>query len=448
MQARGVLRPIVALTTAATLASGFAGSESFPLSLDQQATEAAMAPLVPEGLNSMGAARGTKLNIAFIVASALDSTGQPARSGEFTDLGEVAATYTGPNATFKSTLVKATNGVLGYEAKSYGPYVLTLLAREVDCGQASGEVAIDGRVRNGILPYELTDVRDQVQQAAAKDGYDEQAFTDTIVLFDSSNCGVSASMGEGTIVVTHDNIYSVLHEIGHAKRLGHGNTLDCGDNQPENGIIIDDDHSCEPEKPYGDNFTVMGSAKYIQDKPFNGYEMAILGALQPQEIQEVRASGTFELLDLSAADSGVRLLKIPRKGPSISGASEFYWVELSEDSPGTDQHNCASFPGGRQCPNLPKGVPYLQSVKIYVAPEFNESEVPQNVPLDSWLMDLRDDPASSVSYPDDSGAVMTGALLRDEVSGVTIRLSRLERDRATIQVEMASSITTPLVAAG
>jgi hypothetical protein len=129
----------------------------------------------------------------------------------------------------------------------------------------------------------------------------------------------------------------IAHELGHTFNLGHANTI----KRPQAGFLPPVNDETLPaqdqnlyEIEYGDSFSMM-SANSLQW--LNAAHLALLGWLDPSEIQEVKSNDTFRIYPLETTGK-LRALKIPRAIKSPTDANdpslknlEYLWVEYRQN---------------------------------------------------------------------------------------------------------------------
>lgn len=109
----------------------------------------------------------------------------------------------------------------------------------------------------------------------------------------------------------------VTHELGHNMGVHHASALNCGSQSlAASGCT----HTSTPQLEYGDLFNVMGNRVAHMSAPHKEY----IGWLNPNQVQEVKSSGTFTLEPMGSQSTGLKAIKIPR------GNGDFLYVEYRQ----------------------------------------------------------------------------------------------------------------------
>jgi hypothetical protein len=105
------------------------------------------------------------------------------------------------------------------------------------------------------------------------------------------------------------------HELGHNLGLAHANFLACFDNSDHQVTI---GGNCRSDD-YNDWYSTMGAAGPSDHALLDADRLRQLGWLASGESQTVVAVGTYTLVPVYSASAGVRLLRIARATPAITG---------------------------------------------------------------------------------------------------------------------------------
>jgi hypothetical protein len=186
--------------------------------------------------------------------------------------------------------------------------------------------------------------RDLADQQSSSEHYDGTVFDWRLEVCQPDVSG-QASQG-GDVHVFDANTGPIEHEAGgHFLGLGHSDSQRVlADGAPKEIL----DYSRAVAHEYGDLSTALGTVGVDRDI-YNGFHLAGLGVLKPEQIEEVTTSGVYELDALleEIKGDGTKLLRIPADGHwlqrQIEGgwreegdtaeykdeSQEFYYIELS-----------------------------------------------------------------------------------------------------------------------
>ena len=155
---------------------------------------------------------------------------------------------------------------------------------------------------------------------AAADGYTQSNYFATVYLFPSSACGYAGSTVGPKIYINSNNlsVHNIAHELGHALRMLHANSLVCRD---ANGTQVPMSNNCIPNI-YGDTVGgIMGAGTH----QLNNYNRGTLGLLSPLSTQTVTESGDYVLTPIEY-QGGVSSLRIP----TVQGS--YYYLQFRQPS--------------------------------------------------------------------------------------------------------------------
>ncbi len=226
----------------------------------------------------------------------------------------------------RSEVFTAANSVSAfYQEESYGEISLTGKLRSD--GDVFGWYGISAPT--GGCPY--TEWKEKAEQAATGAGVDLSGYQDVIYEFPyQSSCswlGI-ASLG-GSWAMINGDIYGLglrgqvtAHELGHNLGLRHAGSWTCS----SGGVRVQISDECTIAE-YGDPFDTMGNIAYRHN---NGWSLAKLGVLGPENVETVEASGTYTLHSALHPTTEPTVLRVPRvRGPDGTVAS-WYYLEIRQ----------------------------------------------------------------------------------------------------------------------
>lgn len=121
-------------------------------------------------------------------------------------------------------------------------------------------------------------------------------------------------------------ISTICHEFGHGLKLQHAGTLRCDDGKK----TLDSDSNCEYLST-SDSDDVMAYVSPAHE--LNAPHRAALGWLDPGQVQDVAANGTYTISPLEYRDSNVKALRIQK-----ADTSEYYYLSYRIRNPPFDSY--------------------------------------------------------------------------------------------------------------
>lgn len=164
--------------------------------------------------------------------------------------------------------------------------------------------------------------RSEIAAAVRAKGFDPAAYQHlTYIIPDASGCSWQgqAAVGGSWAFVEDGGLTTVAHELGHNLGFPHAASRRC----TLNGTYVMVSDSCTTST-YGDLFDVMGRS--ANERHYNGRSLAQRGWIDPTQVQDVTASGTYALVPVATTGAGTRLLRVRRSDGKI------YFLELRRPS--------------------------------------------------------------------------------------------------------------------
>lgn len=257
------------------------------------------------------------------------------------------------------------------------------------------------------------DIGDAAKLAANNAGANLAAYSRHVYMFPPNmSCGWS---GVGTVGGTLSEAWIngapalkvVAHEVGHNFGLQHSHSSDCDATALGPNCTIFE---------YGDVADTMGN---VTASHFNAFQKERLGWLnsgaQPP-IATVAASGLFSLGAYEAATAATKALKVLKSTDAATGANTWYYIEYRQ-AIGFDSGLATLYAS-----NLVNGV------LIRIATEGDRSS--------SYLLDMTPNTVPTFDHGD--AALVPGQAFSDSAAGVTIVVTAIDANQATVSVTLGA----------
>lgn len=225
----------------------------------------------------------------------------------------------------RSRVFTASNSVNAfYEEESYGQISLTGKLRAD--GDVFGPFNLSGSEAG--CPFGTWD--DEADQAATDAGIDLTGYQHIVYIspFESAcQWGGIAAVG-GSRVNINGNSFgeaptaTIAHELGHNLGLEHAGSWTC----TNGGVRVQISDTCTISE-YGDPFDPMGTGF----RHNNGWNLAKLGILGPENIKTVTTSGTYSMRSALAPTTEPTVLRVPRtRAVNNNSVSSWYYLEIRQ----------------------------------------------------------------------------------------------------------------------
>jgi chitodextrinase len=241
----------------------------------------------------------------------------------FTFSGELAEPWS--PAESRSEVFTAANSVSAfYEEESYGDISLTGKLRSD--GDVFGWLSVNTSTAG--CPFEAW--RNAAAEAAADAGIDLSGYQHVIYEFPHQNsCGTVLGIAglSGNSVMINGNFFgtrrqTTIHELGHNLGLLHAGSWTC----TANGERVQISDTCSTAE-YGDPFDAMGN---IAMRHNNGWNLAKLGILKPENVETIEASGDYSMRSALHPTIQPTVLRIPRARDNEGDVTSWYCLEIRQ----------------------------------------------------------------------------------------------------------------------
>ncbi len=225
----------------------------------------------------------------------------------------------------RSRVFTASNSVNAfYKEESFGQ--ISLRGKLRADGDVFGPFSLSGSAAG--CPYETWD--DEADQAATEAGIDLTGYQHIIYIspFESAcQWGGIAALG-GSRVNINGNSFgeapteTIAHELGHNLGLLHAGSWTC----TSGGVRVQISDNCTISE-YGDPFDPMGTGF----RHNNGWNLAKLGILGPENVKTVTTSGTYSIRSALSPTTEPTVLRVPRKrAVNNNSVSSWYYLEIRQ----------------------------------------------------------------------------------------------------------------------
>ena len=226
----------------------------------------------------------------------------------------------------RSRVFTASNSVNAfYEEESYDQISLTGKLRAD--GDVFGPFNLGGS--GAGCPYGTWD--DEADQSATEAGVDLTGYQHIVYISPFvSDCpwaGI-ADLGGSRVNINGNfpaNISTMVaaHELGHNLGLNHAGSWTC----TSGGVRVQISHSCTTSE-YGDPFDTMGNTGYRHN---NGWNLAKLGILGPENVETVTTSGTYSIRAALFPTTEPTVLRVPRtRAVTSNSVTSWYYLEIRQ----------------------------------------------------------------------------------------------------------------------
>ncbi|HEX4463275.1 MAG TPA: Ig-like domain-containing protein [Solirubrobacterales bacterium] len=208
-----------------------------------------------------------------------------------------------------------------YQEESYGAISLTGKLRED--GDVFGWFSVNASTAG--CPYD--EWRSKANEAAADAGIDLSGYQHLIYMLPFQiGCtwtGVAGLDSNWAMINGDFGVGVVAHELGHDLGLLHAGSLTC----TSGGVRVQISDNCTTAE-YGDPFDAMGAATAARHN--SGWNLAKLGILTPENIETIKASGTYSMRSALHPTDETTVLRIPHERFFGGDVTSWYYLEVRE----------------------------------------------------------------------------------------------------------------------
>ena len=251
--------------------------------------------------------------------------------------------------------------------------------------------------------------------AAEADGVNFSGYTNIIYAFPLTvSClwGGMAMIGGGTSWINgaynrDSGLRLVGHELGHNLGLHHSSSYyDCTD---QSGQPTPISSNCKVGE-YGDQSDIMGmNTGPFGTRHMNNFKKGRLGWYTPANTQTAATNGTYDIVPIEEASTGVQALRIQRD-------STKYWYLEYRRPFGFDEWDAAD--------------PVVNGVSIRLAPSYSTRSR-------SYLIDTTPDTRGNNDYP-----LAVNETFHDPVKNVSIKTISTDSQSATVEISFGGAVCT------
>ncbi|HEX5592827.1 MAG TPA: Ig-like domain-containing protein [Solirubrobacterales bacterium] len=253
------------------------------------------------------------------------TSAQPLALAEPRKVAVVLVTFPGdpaepwlPEATRSKVFTAANSANAFYQEESYGE--ISLKGKLNEDGDVFGWLALD----TPTTQCSFMAWKDAANAAAAAEGIDLTGYQHIVYVFPKrDSCGwlgLAAVGGDWAMINGDQGVHAIAHELGHNLGLEHAGSLTCFSGAQRVQIS----NSCAVTE-YGDPFDVMGN---IAARHSNGWNLAKLGILGPQNVETVETSGTYSMRSALDKTNETTVLRVPRAKFSDGDIASWYYLEV------------------------------------------------------------------------------------------------------------------------
>ncbi|MDX6601704.1 MAG: hypothetical protein QOF13_906 [Solirubrobacterales bacterium] len=224
----------------------------------------------------------------------------------------------------RSEVFTGTNSASSFfQEESYGGISLTGKLRED--GDVFGWFSLDTSTAG--CPY--WEWQSKAKEAAADAGIDLSGYQHLIYMMPfqglQGTCswfGIGALNSDWVMINGDFGMKIVAHELGHNLGLLHAGSWTC----TSGGVRVQISDNCTTTE-YGDPFDAMGSTAARHN---NGWNLAKLGILTPENVETIEASGTYSMHSALHPTAEPTVLRIPRERTIDGDVTSWYYLEVRE----------------------------------------------------------------------------------------------------------------------